>query len=203
MKTCAEILRINTFMLAIHYPERPNNLQLIGTTFSLSSRYFLSVFHNLEKWDRKHQLVAINPSNNEENVLTLIDLQEERDLVVFEGDNLRSEFFEIETGETASEEKIQIFGFPPESVQSLNQYKGTLLEASIKGIGQLSELQSVGLIVIFDAVLLGNHSGSPIVNESGKVLGIAKAEISNVEEYENHSLGIYLAPSDAFICKYI
>lgn len=203
MRICADILRKNTFILAISYPEKPNNVELIGTTFSLSSRYYLSVFHNLKKWDRKHQLVAINPSNNEEYFLTLVDSQEERDLVVFEGHILRSDFLEIENGITVREEKIHIFGFPSESAQSINQYKGTLLEASVRCIGELSEVQSLGSIIIFDTVLLGNHSGSPIVNESGNVLGIAKSEIVNVKEYENHSLGICLAPSDVFICKYI
>ena len=203
MKICADILRKNTFILAIHYPEKANNTELIGTTFSLSSSYFLSVFHNLAKWGGKHQLVAINPSKEEEYFLTLVDSQEERDLVVFEGHNLRSDYLEIENGKTVKEEKIHIFGFPSESVQNINQYKGTLLEASIRCIGELSEVQSLGSIIIFNTVLLGNHSGSPIVNESGKVLGIAKAEIVNVKEYENHSLGIYLAPNDVFISKYI
>ena len=203
MRNCADNLRNSTFILAIHDPEKADNMQLIGTTFSLSPRYFLGAFHCLKKWDRKHQLVALNPSKNEEVFLTLVDSQEERDLVVFEGHDLRPDYLEIENEKTDPEERIYIFGFPPESVQNVNQYKGTLLEAAITGIGELSEVQSLGSIIIFDKVILGNHSGSPIVNESGKVLGIAKAEIDDVKEYENHSLGIYLAPNDVFISKYI
>ena len=198
-----DILKNNTFILAIHQPSERNNVELIGTVFSVSPHYFISVLHNLKKWDEKLQLMALNTNTGENILLTVVDKQSERDLVVFKGNNSRKVFINIEKDSTQKGDKIFIYGYPKEKLQSVNDYKGTFLEASLKKIGILSEIKSLGSIIIFDAILLGNHSGSPIVNEKGNLVGVSKAEIVDVKEYENHSLGIYLAPNDSFIAKYI
>ena len=202
-ETVLKEMKNNTFILAIHDPEKTNNIELIGTVFSISSYYFLSVQHSLNKWDGEDQLIAINPNTGNEIYLKIIKQKSERDLAIFKGNVKRRNFLRMKESPVNIGERILIYGYPEENVKSINNYKGTLLETLIKDFGNLREVRALGTVIIFDKVLQGNHSGSPIVDKTGSLIGVAKAEIIDVPKYSGHSLGIYINPQDDFIVKYL
>jgi len=186
-----KILRENTFILGIYQPNQQNNVQLIGTVSAISDKDFIGTLHCIKKWPG-NQYVAINPNTKEDYFLEVKEVNENRDLVIFNAVNDKiSNWIKKSNILPKQEDKIYIYGYPKEDT-SISEYKGSLIQARCKLIGNLKEVPLLGKVLIFDQKILGNHSGSPILDKQGLLIGVAKSEIINIPKFKEFSLGVCL-----------
>jgi len=191
-------LRQNTFMLGSckYNPNEPNKLRKIypsGTISSISDKEFIGSYHCL---DKGHIHSAMNPNTSEKYRLKILETNNDRqrDMARFSigGKKVRNSWIEMSSSFPKKGDNIYIYGYPKENGISLEKYIGKPIKAKVVFSGFFKELCHLGYILIFDKKVLKGHSGSPILNKQGLLVGVVKGEFDNVPKFKGCSIGICL-----------
>ena len=189
-------LRQNTFILGSYKynsnePIKPRRAYQIGTISSISDKEFIGAYHCL---DEDCVYSAMNPNTSETYCLKILKIDEKRDIVKFSiaDKKVRNTWLEMSNNFSKKGDNIYIYGYPKENGTPVEKYKGKLIEAKVVSSGIFEKMRNRGYILIFDKIVLGGYSGSPILNKEGLLVGVVRGDIYDDHEFEGCSIGICL-----------